>query len=829
MFKNFDWKRDVLPHAIAIAVFLILAVIFCYPALSGQVLSQPDIIHWKGMAQDAFNYKAQHGHFPLWNTHLFSGTPNYQTAVLSAEFIPDFVKMLTLGLPNPASFFFLASVCFYILTVVFKFNNIIRILTSIAFAYCTYNPVISVAGHETKFLAIALMPALLAGILLLFKRKYIIGFAVTAFFATLEMRANHIQITYYLLLVILVMTVAYIIHWIQTGQYKHMILALGLSLVAGGIGIGNMATVLLSTAEYAKYTMRGGKALEINRETGAAKEIAHTKGLDNSYAFMWSMYKTEPLQMMMPAAFGGSSSNTFAENEKFAEKLSNTGIPPQGVSQLTQMLPQYWGGLESTSGPVYIGTIIALLALIGFVVARKHRWWILAATALGIILSWGKYFGLNDTLFNLLPLYNKFRAPSMALVIPQLLLPLMAGISLQTLFFNKETDARAFIQKNFKTISYTLGATVLFLLLVYLVNDYSSMLDDQLRQMFANPQAGGEALGSAVINALKSERKAMFFSGILRVVLFSALILGVLYLFMKDKLKASVLLILLTLTNTIDLVAAGKKYMGAENFMTPEDLETQAFAPKPYDQQILQDKDPHFRILNLANGDPFQDAITSYHHRSIGGYHPAKLSIYQDLIQGQLSTAINPGVLNMLDTKYIVGQDGNIITNPEALGAAWFVKHVQFVPNAAAEMNALNKFNPADTAFVQESFKAATGAAPAFDSGATIQLSSYSNDEIRYKTSAKTNQFAVLSEVYYPAGWNAYIDGKKTDYVKVNYVLRGIAVPAGEHEILFKFEPQSIKTGNMLVVICNVLLLLVMAAAVVYIFLRQKKQSANPV
>lgn len=825
MLKNFDWKRDLLPHIIAIAIFLVLAIIFCYPSLSGQVLSQPDIIHWKGMAQNAFEYKAQHGHFPLWNTHLFSGTPNYQTAMDNSEFVPNyFIQILTFGLPNPASYFFLASICFYILAVTFRFNLIIRILISIAFAYCTYNPVIAVAGHETKFLAIALMPALLAGIVLIFKRKYIVGLAVTAIFATLQMRANHVQITYYLFLVIAIMTIAYMIYWIKTGQYKHMLLALGLSLFGGLIGIGNFATVLLTTAEYSTYTMRGGKALEIG-EQGEAKEIAHTKGLDNSYAFMWSMHKAEPLQMMMPNAFGGSSAQTFAENEKFAEKLSSAGLPYEAVSQLSQMLPQYWGGLEGTSGPVYIGVIICLLAIIGFVLKVKHRWWILAATLLGVILAWGKYFGLNDTLFNILPLYNKFRAPSMALVIPALTLPLMAGISLQALLFNKEINSAEFVQKHFKKILYALGGTIGILLIIYFVNDYGASVDDQLKQMFANPQAGGEAVGASVINALKDARKGLFFSGILRVILFALIIAGMLYLFMKDKLKATALLIILVVINTIDLLAVGKEYMSADHFVTPDELQSQQFTPKPYDQQILQDKDPHFRVFDLANGDPFQDAITSYHHRSVGGYHPAKLSIYQDLIQAQMSKSLNPGILNMLNAKYIIDQQGNVMTNPNALGAAWFVKHVQFVPNAAVEMNALTHFNPKDTAFAQESFKSVIDAAPVFDSTASIQLTSYSNDEIKYKTSAKTNQFAVLSEVYYPAGWNAYIDGKKTDYAKVNYVLRGLSVPAGEHELVFKFEPDSVKTGNMLIVICNTLLLLIMILAVIFVVRKRKEKT----
>lgn len=804
--RQLNWKYFI-PHLVSIAILLLIAIVYTYPALTGQVIAQHDITQWKGMAQDAFNYKAQHGNFPFWNKNLFSGMPNYQIAFdgKSTNFMINFHQIFTLGLPKPTSMFFLASLCFYILSVTLGLNNFVRVLVSIAFAYCTYDPVIFSAGHESKFFALATLPALIAGILLIFKGKYWIGLITTALFTMMEISNNHFQITYYGLLIIACITASYSIHWIQQGKFKHMAIALTLSFVAGLIGLGNTGPLIPATAEYAKYTTRGGKAIDINKESGNASEIQHTKGLDNTYAFMWSMHKAEPLQLMMPNAFGASSSNTFADKESFAEKLSNTGIPPQGIAQLSQMLPQYWGGLESTSGPVYIGTLIALLAIIGFVVVKKHRWWLLAATLLGIILSWGKYFGINDFLFNYLPLYNKFRAPSMALVIPQITLPITAGLSLQTLFFNKHISPVTFVEQHFKKIVYTLGITIGVLLLIYFMNDYNALLDEQLKQMFANPQAGGEAVGNSVVNALKSERKDLFFNGIIRVMLFAAMTIGALWLFMKRKASAVVVLVVLTVVSTIDLFAIGKQYLPNDSFSDPIVVNENAFRPQSFDTEIMKDKDPHFRVLNLQDGDPFQNASTSYYHRSIGGYHAAKLSIYQDLIQSQFADSLNPNIINMLDVRYIVTNKHQVVPNPLALGAAWFVKHIEYVPTAAAELNSLRKFDAKTTAIVQEQYRQTIGNAPTYDSSATIALQKYDNDEIIYKTSAKSNQFAVLSEIYYPAGWNAYLNGKKVDYVKTNYVLRGIAIPAGQHELVFKFEPSSIQMGNTIMLISNIL------------------------
>ncbi len=819
--KNIQWKK-VLPHIIAIGIFLIVAVLYGKPALQGEVLQQTDIIHWKGMAQSAFDHKAKTGHYPLWNTNLFGGMPNYQVFLDGKSFLFDFNKVLALGLPKPISYFFLACLCFYILCMVLETNYLIAILGSLAYAYSTYNPVIISVGHESKMMAIAYMPALLAGLILLYERKYIAGLCITAFFATMEIGANHPQINYYFIIIAGFMTVAYIIKWVKAKDWKHMGVALGLALICGLIGAGNAAITLLTTAEYAKYTMRGGKTLESVGNT--VKEVK-TTGLDENYAFAYSIGKSETAVLMMPNAFGGSSAEHLDENSKVAGALIAKGIPEENAQQLAQSLPKYWGsiadvgGNAGTSGPPYTGAVICILFAIGAVIVKsKHRWWIVGASLFAILMAWGSYFiGFNEVLFKVLPLYDKFRAPSMALVIPQLLFPLLAVLCLQELFYN---DAVSYAGANFKKILYAVGGVFVVLILIYLMNDYHSGVDDQIKQAYNNPQSGD--LGTVIVNALMDDRKAMFSGDLLRLLLFSAAVIGAIFLYIKKVVKPALLVILLTVISTADLLSVDTRYLNSTNYQEAESYEGN-FSPDAGEQQILKDKDPHFRVYNLAP-DRFQESLTAYYLRSIGGYHPAKLSIYQDLIENQISKG-NTQVLNMLDTKYFLMPPQQqqqqsaapaVQLNDSAMGACWYVNEVKFVHGPAEEMKALNNFNAAQTAFVDDSFKPIVNAVSGTDATAKISLASYDADDIKYTSRSSTNRFAVFSEVYYPAGWNAYIDGKKTGYCKANYVLRGMSIPAGNHAIEFKFEPASYYMGQTIVYITSAALWLCIAAGLFY-------------
>ena len=808
--KSINWKQ-AFPHLIAILVFLIIAVVYCHPALSGEVLQQSDILHWQGMAQDAFNYKELHGHFPLWNTHAFSGMPNYQIAMNDSGILPNFTAILTLWLPKPISFFFLACICFYILTQTVRLKPIIGVLASLAFAYATYTPVIIVAGHDTKMFAMAYMPALLAGLILLYEGRYAIGMIVTSLFATMEIGANHPQVTYYLLICIAIMTITYLVRWIKAARWKHTIIALSLALLAGLIALGNTAMAIFPTYEYSKYTIRGGSAIDLS--SGTPKQTVKKTGLDESYAFQYSLGKAETFELAMPNAFGGSTGNMFDESSDIYNQAMQLGgqlngkLPPQQLNSVLQgVLSQYWGGVVPfTSGPVYAGSLIVLLAIIGWVVCpSRHKWWILIATILTVVMAWGSYFeSFNQFLFDHLPLYNKFRAPSMAMIIPQLLLPLMAGIALQKLFFNKEE--LLFIEKNNKKILYALGGFVALLLLIYVGNDYS-LNNPPLKQFLSQPQIGG----SGILHTLESARKSMFLSGIGRVILYSVILLAAIYAYVKKIMKPAVIIALLLVVTVADLLKVDSTYLNKEHYMEPSTLEASAFTPSSADQAILQDKDPHYRVLNLVSGDPFTDASTSYYHRSLGGYHAAKLLIYQNMVAAHMNGKLSQSILDMLDTRYVIvpgqtqGQQA-VQKNPGALGAAWFVKHVQAVPTEVDALKAIGSFNPADTAFVlQADFKHA-GAAPVYDSTASIKLTHYDNDSISYQSSSATPQFAVLSEIYYPAGWHAYIDGKKTDYLQTDYILRGLAVAAGNHNITFKFEPTVIQRSKTAGLVAGVL------------------------
>ena len=821
-----DFKK-LLPHIIAIATFAIVAILFCKPAFEGKVLQQGDIVSVNGMAKNAWDYREKFGTFPLWNTHLFSGMPNYQVLIGGPDLIPDFNRILALGLPKPANFFFLACLCFYLLCIAIRCNPFVGMFGALAFAYATYDPVIIGAGHETKMMAIAYAPALLAGIIWLYEKKYWIGIAVIALFATMEVISNHPQINYYLFIAIAFMTLSYIINWVKNKEWKHMAIALSLALVGAVVGICNAGILFLPTYDYAKYTMRGGKTVETSQSGGTVKK--KTTGLDRDYAFRWSLGKGETVVLLMPNAYGGSSSQTLDENSNVIKKLVDNNVPESNAIQLASSLPKYWGGMssssETTAGPPYLGVLVCLIAVIGLVVLKTHhKWWLLAGVIFGIFMSWGQYFpSFNNILFDALPLYNKFRAPSMALVITQLLVPVLAVLCLQQILFTEKTEE--FLKNNFKKILYGLGGLVILLGIVYLMNDYSAPIDKEIIAAYSGAE-GGDQIGRMIISGISADRKEMFSNDLLRVLGFAVLLAGLLYLRRRKIISSLVVVIILILISTGDLFITGKKYLGEEHYIEGDTYIEANFTPTPADAVILQDKDPHYRVYNLSP-DRFNESKTSYYHRSVGGYHAAKLRLYQDLIETQLSkNPLNMAVLNMLDTKYFLVPDQqtgalNASRNDSALGAAWFVKQVQLVNGPVEEIKALDNFNPKEVAFID---KAQSANIPqlSFDFSATIKLTRYTNDEIEYQADAKTGQFAVFSEIYYSAGWNGYIDGKKMPHYKVNYLLRGMPVPAGRHVIIFKFEPVSYKTGYTMATVGNILLYIFLIGGL-YMSFRKKE------
>ncbi len=827
---NNSWLKKALPHVAAILVFLVVTVLFCKPVLDGKVLNQHDtgIVGWRGSAQNAFDVKEKTGKMPLWSTSVFSGMPNYQIVMEGKSALPfDLNKVFNLGLPKPMNFFFMACVCFYILCVVLRFNPAIGIFGALTYAYATYNPLIISAGHETKMMAIAYMPLLLAGLLLIFNKRYWIGLAVATLGAMLELMANHPQIAYYFFLIAAAVTIGYLVVWIKNKEYKHIAIVFGLSAVAALVGLGCYSLAYLTTNEYTKYTMRGGKSVEIK---GNEVKAVNTTGLDADYAMQYSMSKVEPLVMLMPRAVGGGISTTLKEDSKVVEKLVSAGVPETQAAQFISQLPAYWGGMigpgeVGTAGPPYIGAIIFILAIIGFVVVRGPlKWALLIVTVLSIVMSWGKYFlGFNEFLLNTLPFYNKFRAPSMALVIAGFTMPLMAVITVYTLFFSK--NAQEFLQANFKKILYTLGGIAAVLALLYIGQSYVSGFDEQIMQMQLDPN-GGDTFNRAIVAGMKADRQAAFGGQVLRAVLFMLIVLGVVYAVLKNMIRPAIAVIAFAAISIIDLWVVDKQYFSDDHYIAKDEIASQIEAPTPIDLEILKDKDPHFRVYDVAG---LNSNRVSYFHRSALGYSAVKLRIYQDIIERYFTGAPNEQILNALDVRYIINTDQNgqqhIIPNPNAYGAAWFVKAVKPVANEVEELQLIGNINLKDTAVVQRSFLENAGNTTA-DSSSVIKLVKYTNDEIEYTASTSTGGFAVFSEVYYPAGWNAYIDGKKTNIVKANYFMRGLLIPQGQHTIKLVFEPETVKKGVTISYLSSWLLIVIVVGGFLMQWWVDKKKLA---
>lgn len=829
--KN-ELLKKILPHLLAIIVFLVVSVIFCKPVLEGNVLNQHDIIGWKGMAQNSFEYKEKNGHFPLWNPNLFSGMPNYQVAMDGKTILPNMVRILSLGTPKPINFFFLACVCFYILCMVLRLRPVVGMLAALGYAFSTYNAVIIFAGHESQILATAFMPLVLAGIISTYQKKYWLGLALTTFGTYQQIHVFHLQISYYFFLTALLITLGYLFTWIKNKEWKHMAIAGAVIVVSAMIGIAGNALVLKITSEYTKYTMRGGKDISIEGDTVTT---AKTKGLDTSYAFEYSLGKAETSTLIMANAFGGGSSKTLGEGSEVVDKLTSRGIDEGSAEQLAQTLPKYWGALPYTAGPAYLGVFICLLGLIGFFLVKSPiKWGLLAITVLGIFMAWGKNFaGFNVFLFENLPFYNKFRAPSMAQVIPQFAVGIMAALTLHKLFF--EEKSKDFLQENFKKILYITGGLIALLGIMYLMLDYKAPIDSQI---LANKwdNSGTDEIGRLIVSGLKAERKAMFGGHILRTIAFAAILIGVLYFYLKNRIKPIVAGIILLVISTIELTAVSHGYLNEDNesYVSADDYTNSNFAPSAIDQQILQDKDPNYRVFNMAgtsSGGTFSESRTSYFHKSVGGYHPAKLRIYQDIIEKYLSARPDPQILNMLNTKYIIvpdpqtGQPG-LIPNPDAFGPCWLVKNVKIVDDKVKAILAIGETNLKDTAIVEKTFSPLV-VQPQWDSASFIRMTGFDNDTIVYEANCNGPQFAVFSEVYYPAGWNAYIDGKKTDYVNTNYILRGLSIPPGKHSVKFIFEPESVKKGTRIMFLVSIVIAFVVAGGLFMSWRESRKKSVK--
>ncbi len=791
--------KKMTPHLVAIVIMVILAFAYFHPLLEGKRLFQSDTAHWQGMSKEISDYRQATGKEALWTNSMFGGMPAYQISVKYTSNLVGYLDYLfKLGLPHPAGYLFLYFIGFYILLISLRVNPWLAIGGAIAYAFSSYFLIILEAGHNSKAHAIGYIAPVIAGIILTYRGKLFLGSIMTALFLSLEIRANHLQITYYLLIILLFLILFIFIDSIKNKKIDYFLKASGLLFLAAVLAIGTNIASLWATYEYGKDTIRGKTELTSKKEN-------RTSGLDKDYAVQWSYGKGETFSLMIPNIKGGATDALGNDDKAFRN------IDPQIANTLAGQ-NHYWGDQPFTSGPVYLGAIIIFLFILGlFVTKGNTRWWLLAITILSILLSWGKNFmPLTDFFLDYIPAYNKFRAVSMILVIANFAIPLLAILALQSLIENPEK-----LNKDKKPLWISLGATGGLALLFYLLpGTFFSFISEAEELNFQIQRATLDSSQlqqfNTIIASLEQARINIYKADTLRSLL---LILGMaasILIYISGKIKKEYFVAVFALLVIIDMVPVASRYLNKEDFQSKSKV-TSPYQPTQADKIILKDKDPNFRVFNLTVS-PFNDASTSYFHKSIGGYHGAKLRRYQEVIDHHIMKN-NVNVLNMLNTKYFIvpgqNREPQIQVNFDALGNAWFVNEYKVVNNADEEIEALTDFNPATTAIVDKRFmNAVNDFKSEIDTTASVVLNHYEPNRLKYEFESKFDQFTVFSEIYYDKGWNAYIDGKPSPHFRVNYILRAMIIPAGKHNIEFKFEPTVYYTGNTISIISSIILIL---------------------
>lgn len=808
--KNLSFKQ-IGPY---IAILLIvLVVIFAYfnPLLEGKKLRQSDITQWKGMSKEITDFREKTGEEALWTNSMFGGMPAYQISVKYKGNLMRFAdNILKLGLPHPANLVFLYFLGFFILLMVLKVDPWLALAGSVAFAFSSYFFIILEAGHNSKAHAIGYMAPVIAGILLAYRGKPILGSIITAFFLALQLLANHLQITYYLAIVVVMLGVYELIDSAKEQTLPAFFKTTGLLAIAALLALSTNFSNIWATWEYGKETIRGKSELTTNAEI-------RTSGLDKDYATQWSYGIGETFSLMIPNVKGGAS-GYLGNNDKAME-----AVAPEFKETIAGQ-NHYWGNQPFTSGPVYSGAIMVFLFILGLLLLKGSlRWWLLVVTVLSILLSWGKNFmPLTDFFMHYVPGYNKFRAVSMILVIADLAIPILGVLML------KEVSEKPGLVKDKTRFLYiaagvTAGLALLFWLLP---QTFFSFLSDMEQQAIAEQRQGLEAsqlnqFNSIVFN-MEAARIAIFKADAIRSALFILFSAGLIWAYSMSLVKKWMFTAGFVLLIALDMIPVANRYLSSENFVN-KSIVNNPYQPTEANKLIMKDSDPNFRVFNTTVS-AFQEGSTSYFHKSIGGYHGAKLRRYQELIDEHLSKG-NEQVLNMLNTKYYIvsAQDRvpAVQINMDALGNAWFVQEIQMVENADEELKALTAFFPGKTAIVDKRFAdMLEGFTPTYDSTASIKLDAYQPNKLNYSYTSSSDQLAVFSEIFYDKGWNAYLDGQKVPHFRVNYVLRAMVVPAGSHQIEFRFEPKAYFVGEKVSYAGSSIIILLLAG---FLFMEYRK------
>jgi hypothetical protein len=800
--KNISFRK-ALPYLSAIAIFVVITMMYFSPLLEGKKLKQSDITQWKGMSKEISDFRDKTGEEALWTNSMFGGMPAYQ---ISVEYKGNLLRyadqLIQLYLPQPAGMVFLYMIGFFILLLVLKVDKWLAIAGAVAFAFSSYLFIIFEAGHNSKAHAIGYMAPVLAGIILTYRGRYLAGGVLAAIALSLELLTNHMQITYYLMLISGILVITEFISSIREKKLPGFAKATGILLIGAIFAVATNITNLWATYEYGKETIRGKTELTTEKSN-------RTSGLDKDYATGWSYGVMETFTVLIPNFNGGSSQGALTESSNVFKALKENNIDNNQAQNVIRALPLYWGTQPGVAGPVYAGAIIIFLFIFAlFIVDNKYKWWLLSATILSVLLAWGKNFmPFTDFFLNYVPGYNKFRAVSMTLVMAELCIPLLAILGLQKAF-SGETDKKKLIKYLYYSIGITGGISLFFAIAGSSLFNFVSPADEQYKSYFPD----------WLISALRLDRAALLSSDSFRSLAFILLAGAAVWAMINQKIKKPVFYSALILLILVDMWTVNRRYLNSESFVR-KSIDAVPFQPTAADQIIMKDNDPDFRVFNQAVGNPFADASTSYFHKSLGGYHGAKLRRYQELIDHHLSKG-NMSVFNMLNTKYFIAPDEKggqpqVQINMQALGNAWFVNNAHMVNNADEEINALTDFVPTETAVYDKRFEdQVKGHIISKDSLATITLTEYKPNHLTYTYETGKEQLAVFSEIYYAKGWNAYIDGKVSPYFRANYVLRAMIVPAGKHTIEFRFEPKVYFTGEKIAFASSMLLVLLAIGSV---------------
>ena len=792
--------QSIYPHLLALVGFVLVSLIYFYPVLQRKQIFQSDIAQYTGMAKEQIDFRAATDTEPYWTNSAFGGMPTYQ---LGAKYPHDYIGALDdvlRFLPRPADYLFLYFLGFYGLLLVLKIDPLKAFFGAIAFGFSTYLIIILGVGHNSKAHAIGYMPLVIAGFLMVFQKRFIWGGLLTLFATALEINANHFQMTYYLLIFLLLLVGYFTYQFIKEKDFKGLGFAFGSLALAGIFAIGANATNLLATTEYTKFSTRGKGELTF---TANGSKVTENTALSRDYITEYSYGIAESFNLVAPRLFGGSNNETLGTESSMYQFMISQGVPAAQAEDYVQGMPTYWGDQPIVAAPAYIGAVVFFLAFLALLIdKRRIKYVFFGGAMIALVLSWGKNLPTVTNFFiDYIPLYDKFRAVSSIQVLLELCFPVLAVMGLQSFFqLDQIQQKKALLQ------STLFGVGVMLILFLFKGTfNFSAASDDYFIKNY----------GPAFVDALKSDRKTMYSADLLRSAFFILIVAGALWLYIKNKFAQNTTIILIGLVMIFDLFLVDKKYVSAKDFVSKREIEV-PFQATPVDLQILQDSS-NYRVFEI-NGN-LSSARASFFHKSIGGYHAAKPRRMQQLFDYQIAKN-NLEPLNFLNVKYLIQTDKEgkefPIANPEANGNAWFVNQIQLVSTADEEMKALDKLDSKKVAVINSKEFKFRKTAFVKDSLASITLDLYQPNHLKYTSTNTSDGLAVFSEMYYNNGWNAYVDGNKVEHLRANYVLRALPIPAGKHTIEFKFEPKVVKTGSTIALLSSIGMVLLLVAGIYF-------------